>query len=202
MNEKLKYYDRLRREYPEVISKEQFRKIAHISKRTARYLLCSGKVACRNTGKKTRQYKIRIEDVISYLIDRELHPADYALPKEWRKKAHKSTAVEDGITLQLTDEERVKFRRYVAQALGDYPDLLSVPQAADFLGYCEATVLRWRQADQLKTFNISGKYLIPKEYYAEFLASPYCCNIAKKTWKHQLLIRTFLEKKKKKKRVI
>ncbi len=40
------------------------------------------------------------------------------------------------------------------------------------------------------------------KYYAEFLASPYCCNIAKKTWKHQLLIRTFLEKKKKKKRAV
>lgn len=198
MNEKLKYYDRLRREYPEVISKEQFWHIAHISKATARYLLCSGKVPCQNTGKKTRQYKIRIEDVITYLIDRELYPTDYAIPEEWRKKAPKRPVAEESVSLRLTDKERSEFLRYVSQALGSYDDLLSVAQAADFLGYCEATVLRWRQDDRLKMFNISGKFLIPKEYYADFLVSPYCCNIVKKTWKHQLLIRTFLEKRKKK----
>ena len=39
---------------PDVMSKDQFYKLCHISKSTARYLLQTGKVPCRYTGKKTR----------------------------------------------------------------------------------------------------------------------------------------------------
>ena len=44
MKEKLDYYESIRREYPEVITKDQFYRIAHISKATALFLLQSGKV--------------------------------------------------------------------------------------------------------------------------------------------------------------
>ena len=49
---------------PETISKEELYKICHISKQTARYLLQSGKIPCECSGKKTRCYKIKKEDVI------------------------------------------------------------------------------------------------------------------------------------------
>ena len=41
----------LRTTYPEVITKEQFYKICHISKRTASFLLESGRVRNINSGK-------------------------------------------------------------------------------------------------------------------------------------------------------
>ena len=72
MKEKLDFYESIRREYPEVITKDQFYRIAHISKATALFLLQSGKVPCMDSGKKTRRYKIRTDDVILYLIDREI----------------------------------------------------------------------------------------------------------------------------------
>ena len=56
----------------DVIDKEQFYKICHISKSTARYLLQSGKVPCKYIGKRTRCYKIKKEDVIDYLKDRKV----------------------------------------------------------------------------------------------------------------------------------
>lgn len=77
MKSKLREYAYLRKEYPEIITKEQFYKIAHISKATALYLLTSGKVPCVDSGKKTRKYKIRLDDVIAYLVDRDLHPEKY-----------------------------------------------------------------------------------------------------------------------------
>ena len=52
---------------PEVMNKEQFFRICHISKSTALHLLKSGKVPCEWSGKKTRCYKIRKEDVKAYL---------------------------------------------------------------------------------------------------------------------------------------
>lgn len=48
---------------PDVMSKDQFYKLCHISKSTARYLLQTGKVPCQYTGKKTRCHQIRKEDV-------------------------------------------------------------------------------------------------------------------------------------------
>ena len=93
MKSKLKDYAYLRKEYPEIITKEQFYKIAHISKATALYLLTSGKVPCVDSGKKTRKYKIRLDDVIAYLVDRDLHPEKYHASDAWykdRSGSHKS----------------------------------------------------------------------------------------------------------------
>ena len=59
---------------PEVMNKEQFFRICHSSKSTALHLLKSGKVPCEWSGKKTRCYKIRKEDVEAYLEERAIFP--------------------------------------------------------------------------------------------------------------------------------
>ena len=56
MTESMKYYESIRRKYPEAVSKDQFYQIAHISKATALHLLQNGLVPCKDTGKKTRRY--------------------------------------------------------------------------------------------------------------------------------------------------
>lgn len=68
---------------PEVMNKEQFFRICHISKSTALHLLKSGKVPCEWSGKKTRCYKIRKEDVKAYLEERAIFPELYSAPKGW-----------------------------------------------------------------------------------------------------------------------
>ena len=83
MTESMKYYESIRRKYPETVSKDQFYQIAHISKATALHLLQNGLVPCKDTGKKTRRYTIRTDDIIFYLIDRELHPEVYRAPDHW-----------------------------------------------------------------------------------------------------------------------
>lgn len=75
---------------PEVMNKEQFFRICHISKSTALHLLKSGKVPCEWSGKKTRCYKIRKEDVKAYLEERAifqnsiLRRRDGTAPTMWR----------------------------------------------------------------------------------------------------------------------
>ena len=61
MKKRRKAYDEIRKQYPETISKDQFYRIAHISKATALYLLQSGLVPCIDSGKKTRRYTIRTD---------------------------------------------------------------------------------------------------------------------------------------------
>ena len=63
MTESMKYYESIRRKYPEAVSKDQFYQIAHISKATALHLLQNGLVPCKDTGKKTRRYTIRTDDI-------------------------------------------------------------------------------------------------------------------------------------------
>ena len=70
---------------PDVITKDQLYRICHISKSTALYLLQSGKIPCTYTGKKTRCYKIKKEDVIAYLENRKIFPESYSAPAGWYK---------------------------------------------------------------------------------------------------------------------
>lgn len=64
-------------EVPSIITKEQMRLICHCSKRTALYYLKSGKLPCEYSGKKTRCYKIRKEDLMVFLEDKEQNPEYY-----------------------------------------------------------------------------------------------------------------------------
>lgn len=77
----LKMYKKLLKQYPEVVSKEQFRIMCRISKRTACYLLQSGLVPCIQTGKKCCSYKIRMKDIIHYMKLREKYPGRYKPPQ-------------------------------------------------------------------------------------------------------------------------
>ena len=68
---------------PDELTMEQFYKLCHVSKKTARYLLRSGKIPCKYTGKRTHSYTIRKEDVIAFLEDREQYPEAYKAPPGW-----------------------------------------------------------------------------------------------------------------------
>src|SRR5574344_1016300 len=83
MIEKFQDYAEIKRTFSRTMSKDQFYQVAHISKATALYLLQSGLVPCKDSGKKTRRYTIKTTDVIAYLQDRILYPAKYAAPDGW-----------------------------------------------------------------------------------------------------------------------
>ena len=196
IKEKLEYYEPIRREYPEVITKDQFYRIAHISKATALFLLQSGKVPCKDSGKKTRRYKISTDDVILYLIDREINPANYRAPDCWYKERsghYKSRVTYRNELSEMDKETQDAFRAYISRQLGSYGDLLTVAEASEFIGYCSTSFHRWCAEKQIKAFSISGRYLIPKLCFIDFLVSPYSYSITRKTWKHLLLIKPFFD---------
>lgn len=138
MTENMKYYEAIRREYPETISKDQFYRIAHISKATALHLLQNGLVPCKDSGKKTRRYTIRTDDVIFYMIDRELHPEVYHAPDNWyqgRSGHYTSRTTYRTELSKLTDEEKKAFRKMIEHELKSYGDLLTVVDVVDITGY-------------------------------------------------------------------
>ena len=72
-------------QYPEIMNKEQLRKVCHISKRTAHYLLQFNLIPRVCTGKKTRCYAIKKRDVIDFMINREVNQSRYIVPTSWYK---------------------------------------------------------------------------------------------------------------------
>jgi len=144
MTENMKYYEAIRREYPETISKDQFYRIAHISKATALHLLQNGLVPCKDSGKKTRRYTIRTDDVIFYMIDRELHPEVYHAPDNWYqgRSGHYTSRITYRTELsKLTDEELKAFRKLIEHELKSYGDLLTVVDVVDITGYVLISIL-------------------------------------------------------------
>lgn len=170
-----------------IISKDFFCKVCKLSKRHAEYLLQSGLIPCERTGRKTRSYRIRREDVLNYLIQREKHPEKYRPPKNWYSTKLKSRMVGPLRTLPKVPPEAVA--AYYETALSAYPDVLSILQVCDLTGYQRHTVLKWIHDGYLRSFHIQQKHQIPKVFLLEFLASDYYAQIAEKSKRHQTAIR-------------
>lgn len=195
MKESNDYFESLRREYPEWITKDQFYRIAHISKATALYLLRSGLVPCQDSEKKTRRYKIRTVDVIKYLIYRDIYPDKFRAPALWykqRSKVKKGHGNSEKLVIPIDQESLQSFRAYLEDVFGPYDDLLTILEVSGFLGYCKETIHSWCVKKRLKSFFVSGKYLIPKICLLDFIASPDCCKISQKPLKHLLLIQNYI----------
>lgn len=179
-----KYCSEVLAQYPEYITKDQMYRICHISKKTCLFLLESGLVPNIDSGKKTRRFKIKTEDVIDYLKSRDDYPELYKAPDGYyigngsKQKAPSFDEV-------FTKEDLERMRQYYENRLRKYPDVMTVEQVAQFTGYCKNSVGRWCSKQQVKCFFIRQRFYIPKEYLLDFLVSRYFIGIAVKSAKHQ-----------------
>ena len=202
MKSEYEYYKNLKTAYPNWMSKEQFRKEAHISKATALYLLESGVVPCKKTDGKTRCYRIKTTDVIAYLQDRILCPERYRAQEGWyadRSTARvnrKRGAKRDSMILTLSEEQTTHLFAYFKNEMDGYEDLLTVEEIALFLGYGKSSVTYWCHKKGLKHFSADRKYLIPKICFLEFLVSPKTLGIRCKSYKHKLYLADFMRQEK------
>ncbi len=169
---------------PDVITKEQFWKLCHISKATARYLLQSGKIPCIYSGKKTRCYQILKKDVMAYVMNRELYPDYYSAAK-----GDSHSTLSDSTIIQI--QKQGKMREYYAFHLEKYPDVLDTLTISNITGYGKTAVNNWCQKRLFKHFKINGRYIVPKVYLIDFFYSTYFCNIKRKSERHLQLLESF-----------
>ncbi len=118
------------------ISKEQFRKEAHISKRKALALIQSGLVPAIDTHRKTRRYWIKREDVLHYIQEREVRPNKY------RRKIPPKVLCQ-GAYVEYDPCTAIKLRRSITSIWSEVPDMLSTCMISQLLGYDADTVRRW-----------------------------------------------------------
>ena len=98
---------------PDILAKEQVRLLCHCSKRTALYYLKSGKLPCIYSGKKTRCYKIRKEDLMAFIEDRENHPEFYAVPEGWYKESGRTVRQHYSSEIKIDGEDLHEYYRFL-----------------------------------------------------------------------------------------
>ena len=136
--------DYLKKTYPEVITKDQFYRICHVSKRTATYLLDNGFVPCTNTGKKTRKYKMRLDDVIDFLIKREENPLLFKAPDNYYKD---NKGKNESYAYSLNTNRLIRYRRFLRMflefRLTACEDVMTPKDIEKIIGYSYKSVTRW-----------------------------------------------------------
>ena len=78
----------------------------------------------------------------------------------------------------------------------DYDDLLKVADVTEVIGYSSASVHLWCKNKKLQAFRVSGKFLIPKSCFLDFIVLESCFDIKRKTDEQMKLIerKVYLDK--------
>ena len=115
--------------------------LCHCSKRTALYYLKSGKPPCIYLGKKTRCYKIRKEDLMAFIEDRENYPEFYSVPEEWYKESERTIRQHYSSAIKIDGED---LHAYYQLLLKEYLDVHEVEKINGYHRQCLQQGLRDR----------------------------------------------------------
>lgn len=172
---------------PDVINKDKLYRICHISKSTALYLLRSGKIPCTYTGKKTRCYNIKKEDVKAYLEDRVVFPEAYSAPRGWYSGSHRLPKIK----LDMPNPTLEETHDYYADILKDYADVIRSDEIVKLTEYSKSTINSWCRRGILKGFKKNSVFYIPKVFLIDFFCSTYFRSIIRKTDWHICTLKRF-----------
>lgn len=152
---------------------------------------------CDDSGKQTRRYRIKTADVLAYLNDRDANPYKYEPPAGWYSARSSRRKPEDPIEAELKkldDNQRILLKEYFTEMLAEYDDLITAEQVSVFLGYAKSTSVEWCDKRRIKSFFISGRYLIPKLSLIVFLSSEESFRIHRKSTVHTEMLTEFFSK--------
>ena len=180
-------YSFLRDEYPEIISQDQLYRICRISKRKATWLLENGYIPCEDSGKKTRRFKIRIDDVIIYLTKLEKHPESLQTPPGIFSSRTKYRSIKQ--MQEPIDSD--KFMIMLKKKWGVLPEALTVREITRLVGYSQSTISQWILKGKIIAVRYYSKYLIPKDYLIEYIVTKGYYEIYQKSKEHSELIREY-----------
>ena len=184
-------YRYLQREYPETISMDQLYRICHISKRKARWLLEHRVIPCQDSGKQTRRFSIRLEDVICFLEQRDAGLLDDVIP-QGIFSSESSHPVRPA--RQVLDEDGLCV--YLLECWEDWPDMLTTRQASELCGYSVNALNRWWNLGQIQGVKYRNELRYSKESLACWLASAKGQAIAALSQQHREWMKEFEQKNK------
>ena len=166
-------YDDLREQYPEYVSLDELCRICKIAKRSASYLVTNGIIPAVDTGKKTWRYKIALDDVITYLRQREqvgsmIPPGEVTSRKNVKRR---KTSQRRTFAQTVVPGREWEIAEYFDYIFGDCDDVLSTADVVEMIGLDKSTVLKLLKAGHIKSVMTTPKYIIPKQYLMDFVVT-------------------------------
>lgn len=144
------------------VSKEEFYKSCHISKKTAYKLITTGRIKAIERKCASRHcYEIPINEIQRF--------------ENVRNYLNK-----------LREEEIGKVKKYYSEKLQSYPDIITSEDVQAITGYAKETVRRWIQGEKLVATVYKSKYIITKKDFLDFVISPHYVGITRKSQEHLL----------------
>ncbi len=144
----------------EFVSKEEFYKLCHISKKTAYKLIKSGRIkAVKRNCASLHCYEIPISEIERF--------------ESVRCYLNK-----------LREDEIIKTRNYYSEKLKMYPDVITSEDVQVITGYVKETVRRWIQSGKLVAIVYKSKYVIAQNDFLDFVTSPCYVGITRKSQEH------------------
>jgi hypothetical protein len=167
-------YTALKSRYPDLLSLDELSRVCRIAKRTARYLVEHGIIPAIDTGKRTWRYQIKIDDVITYLVQRDKYgsmipPGALSSRSKNRKKA--STTTRKSFSQIITEGQEWEIAEYFNFIYSDCADILTTNDIAEMTGLYRGTILNLAKAGHIKSIESIPKYLVPKQYLLEFVVT-------------------------------
>jgi hypothetical protein len=186
----VKDYMELLKDCPDRLSLEQFRAVAHISKRKAKWLLENGVIPCEDSGKHTHRFQIRRSDVADFLRRQDVGELNTIIPAGTfsSKQLHNTP---------LTNTKPEELFSFLLNEWTHMPDILTTKQAMELTGYNDTTINNWAADGKIQAVNYYGKNLISKESLAEYLASCDGQRIARPSQTHREMLKAVTDREQK-----
>ena len=172
----------------ELISLEQLRKMLHVSKRKAAWMLQNGIIPCEIRNTATHRYSVRKEDVLAYIGKSEYEkrreiPVGIFTSKKNNPRSIESQGSNCEGYFDISDEDREKFKEMLEAEFEKAPDVLTIDEVVALCGYSRYTILRYIKKKYLFSVTIMCKYYISKLSLVEFLASEKAFLLARNSTK-------------------
>lgn len=167
------------------LSKGDFYKIAHISKRTALWLIETELVLAERPEKQGLGYRIPKAEVERYLADRNVNPTKY-------RRSNRCNRYPYSPVQRYSKQLGIEIRAIVEHDIAHLPDVLVPKQVSALLGYNLREIYDWGETRGLKALNLSGKLYYPKQFLLDFVSSKAYHNIREKSKEHIELLRRVL----------
>ena len=165
----------LRTAYPDILTLSDITKILKISKRKAAWMLQNGYIKNINSGKKTRQYQVRINDLFEYMDKVERNDPSIQIPLGLFNAnvigQKNGTSVKYSETLPCVQKNlKEDFKVWLDNEWADVPEMLTVTDISKISGYAVTTVERWGNGSKIENREIGRRSInIHKSMVDRFL---------------------------------
>lgn len=158
--------------YTSPLSLENVRVILRISKRKAAWLLQNNYIKCVVHEKKTRNYEIRIEDLLDYIDKVEKLDPSINIPSglfsSATSRTHQDKPKFVGPSI-IHQQPPVDFKDWLLNEWSEINELIFPKNISSLIGYTDKTIQKWCRTKRLKTAWAQNRLFTTKDWIIDFL---------------------------------